>query len=56
MRRYDSYKDSGVEWIKEIPSERMNIKLKLKLVGIVIGGTPDTSNAITLTKKLFYEN
>jgi type I restriction enzyme S subunit len=28
MRRYDSYKDSGVEWIGEIPSHWKNSKLK----------------------------
>jgi type I restriction enzyme S subunit len=44
MRRYDSYKDSGVEWIGEIPSSWVKTKLKYKLQEVVTGGTPDTSN------------
>lgn len=31
MKRYDSYKDSGVKWIGEIPSHWNAIKLKYKL-------------------------
>jgi type I restriction enzyme S subunit len=44
MRKYDSYKDSGVEWIGEIPNSWEKTKLKFTLEGIVTGGTPDTSN------------
>ena len=44
MRRYSSYKDSGVEWIGEIPNSWEKTKLKFTLEGIVTGGTPDTSN------------
>jgi type I restriction enzyme S subunit len=41
MKKYDSYKDSGVEWIGEIPSH-WNYG-KLKNVGhIISGGTPST--------------
>ena len=28
MKRYDSYKDSGVEWIGEIPSSWRNLQIK----------------------------
>ena len=28
MKRYDSYKDSGVEWIGEIPVNWENLKLE----------------------------
>jgi type I restriction enzyme S subunit len=44
MKKYDSYKDSGVEWIGEIPSSWSKTKLKYKLQEIVTGGTPDTFN------------
>jgi type I restriction enzyme S subunit len=44
MERYDSYKDSGVEWIGEIPISWNKTKLKYKLQEVVTGGTPDTSN------------
>ena len=44
MKRYDSYKDSGVEWIGKIPSSWVKTKLKYKLQEVVTGGTPDTSN------------
>ena len=43
MERYDLYKDSGVEWIGEIPSHW--IKSKLKFVSeIVTGNTPPTKD------------
>ena len=43
MERYNSYKDSGVEWIGEIPSHW--IKSKLKFVSeIVTGNTPPTKD------------
>ncbi|MHA7842056.1 MAG: restriction endonuclease subunit S [Winogradskyella sp.] len=43
MKRYETYKDSGIEWLGEIPKHwKIN---KLKFVGnIVCGGTPSTSN------------
>ncbi len=44
MERYNSYKDSGVEWIGKIPSSWVKTKLKYKLQEVVTGGTPDTSN------------
>jgi len=44
MKRYDSYKDSGVDWIGKIPSSWVKTKLKYKLQEVVTGGTPDTSN------------
>ena len=44
MKKYQSYKPSGVEWIGEIPSGWISSKLKFLLKRIVTGGTPDTSN------------
>jgi type I restriction enzyme S subunit len=44
MRRYAKYKDSGVEWIGEIPLEWEKIKLKYSILKVITGGTPDTSN------------
>lgn len=43
MRKYDSYKDSGIEWIGEIPSH-WGVK-KTKVIGKTLaGGTPSTDN------------
>jgi len=44
MNTYPSYKDSGVEWIGEIPSGWRKSKLKYELKKILTGGTPNTSN------------
>jgi len=33
MRKYDSYKDSGIEWIGQIPSHWKNVKIKQLAVG-----------------------
>jgi type I restriction enzyme S subunit len=43
MKRYDSYKDSSVEWIGDIPSHWDITKLKF-IGNIICGGTPSTSN------------
>lgn len=43
MKRYESYKDSGIEWIGEIPSHWEITKLKF-IGNIICGGTPSTSN------------
>ena len=32
MKRYDSYKDSGVEWIGEIPSHWINQNLIINII------------------------
>ena len=44
MKRYDSYKDSGIDWIGEIPTHWTYTKLKYKLSDMVTGGTPNTYN------------
>ena len=44
MNTYPSYKDSGVEWIGDIPSEWGKSKIKYELKNITTGGTPTTSN------------
>jgi type I restriction enzyme S subunit len=44
MGEYQSYKQSGVEWIGDIPEHWVSSKLKFVLERIVTGGTPDTSN------------
>jgi len=43
MNRYDSYKDSGVEWIGEIPKHWINSRLKY-VSEIVTGNTPPTKD------------
>lgn len=49
MKKYDSYKDSGVEWIGEIPSH-WDVNKLFRLFKINTGFTPSTSNSE------FYEN
>ncbi|MBI2259350.1 MAG: hypothetical protein HYU67_10690 [Flavobacteriia bacterium] len=44
MKKYDSYKDSGVKWLGEIPSH-WNVT-KLKYIGNAIGGLTYTPNDI----------
>ena len=43
MKRYDSYKDSGVEWIGEVPSHWTKSKLKF-VSEIITGNTPPTKD------------
>ena len=50
MKQYDSYKDSGVEWIGEVPSHWEVMKTSLAFHGIGSGTTPPTS------KKEFYDD
>ena len=50
MKRYDSYKDSGVEWIGEVPSHWDTIPLKYSSQGgkkSFIDGDWIESNVIT---------
>lgn len=49
MKQYDSYKDSGVEWIGEVPRHWKVMKTSLAFHGIGSGTTPSTS------KKEFYD-
>ena len=42
FKRYDKYKDSGIEWIGEIPEEWEVIPLK-RIFKIINGGTPNSS-------------
>lgn len=44
MKKYDNYKDSGIEWIGEIPENW--IVTKLKFIGDAIGGLTYTPNDI----------
>ena len=43
MKKYDSYKDSGIEWIGEIPSH-WNTK-RLKFIGNLYSGLSGKSGA-----------
>ena len=43
MKRYEAYKDSGVDWIGEIPKEWDVIKIK-RFSKTLAGGTPSTDN------------
>ena len=45
MRIYDSYKDSGIEWIGEIPSHWESSKMKYDVL-LVMGQSPDSDNYI----------
>jgi len=44
MRKYDSYKDSGIEWIGEIPSHWEAVKLKY-VAKVQTGRTPKIQNS-----------
>ena len=44
MNQYSSYKESGVEWIGEIPNGWSMSLFKYELDYISTGGTPSTSN------------
>ena len=43
MKRYDTYKDSGVQWIGEIPSHWEVLAVKHFCNAIYAGGTPSTN-------------
>ncbi|MBT7237647.1 restriction endonuclease subunit S, partial [Candidatus Woesearchaeota archaeon] len=43
LKQYPKYKDSGVQWIGEIPEEWEVKKVKHFSISIA-GGTPDTTN------------
>lgn len=43
MKKYEKYKDSGVDWIGEIPEEWEVRKLKF-ILNFDVGGTPSTRN------------
>lgn len=49
MKRYDSYKDSGIEWIGDIPSH-WDVNKLFRLFKINTGFTPSTTNSE------FYDN
>ena len=44
MKRYDSYKDSGVEWIGEVPNHWNCARLKFYSEPLKSGGTPKSDN------------
>lgn len=46
MKKYDSYKDSGVEWIGEIPSHWESWKISHAFNRIGSGTTPESGNPI----------
>jgi len=50
MKRYPEYKDSGIEWIGEIPINWIILKLKFLVDGVFTGTTPKTAN------KDYFEN
>jgi len=51
MKRYDSYKDSGVKWLGEIPShwEMLALKHILKLKKEIVGKRADQFDLLSLT-------
>lgn len=46
MKRYNSYKDSGVEWIGEVPSQWEVLSLLYTLRGKIIDGPHETPNYV----------
>jgi type I restriction enzyme S subunit len=46
MKKYDSYKDSGIEWIGIVPEKWNKTYLKHNMSKIYGGGTPSTSEEI----------
>ena len=54
MKRYDSYKDSGVEWIGEVPSHWEILPLKFKS-DIIMGQSPDGKDIVPFGKTLFMQ-
>ena len=54
MKRYDSYKDSGVEWIGEVPSHWEVLPLKFKS-DIIMGQSPDGKDIVPFGKTLFMQ-
>lgn len=46
MKRYKKYKDSGVQWIGEIPEEWEKNKISRVFRTIGSGGTPDSNNEL----------
>lgn len=46
MKKYDSYKDSGIEWIEEIPSHWESWKISHAFNRIGSGTTPESGNPI----------
>ena len=52
MKKYESYKDSGIEWIGEIPSHWEVRKLKFVVKYILGGGTPNSLNSKYWSDKL----
>lgn len=54
MRKYEKYKDSGVEWIGKIP-EHWEVKPFKYLVNIIMGQSPSGNNIVTEGKTLFMQ-
>lgn len=54
MKRYNSYKDSGVEWIGEVPSHWKVLPLKFKS-DIIMGQSPDGKDIVPFGKTLFMQ-
>ena len=44
MKRYDTYKESGIKWIGKIPTHWNAIKTSLVFKNIGSGTTPSSSN------------
>ena len=48
MKRYDSYKDSGVEWMNKIPSNWE--KSRIRMVGDLYGGLTGKKEVILMMR------
>lgn len=42
---YPEYKDSGVEWLDEVPAHWIESKVKYALIRVVAGGTPESGKS-----------
>lgn len=56
FKRYDSYKNSGVEWLGEIPSHWEIKKLRFVMNKIQTGSTPSTNTKMFFTGNLNWFN
>ena len=54
MKRYESYKDSGVQWIGEIPSHWDLIPFRYMTTQLLTGLNPRDNFKLTLDDDFFY--
>ena len=45
MKQYPKYKESGIQWIGQVPEHWEVSKLKYVIESLKSGGTPDSGNS-----------